>query len=117
MEAIRAWFHGIGMQIGPKADTEKRVDRKKRLSSVFLAAITLKNLPYVYRLFANPWIKNFNDLAAMVGMIEQPWWHYDNERMALMTGAKCREIGTHTKNMEARSTPPNARSVKKILFR
>ena len=36
-------------------------------------------------------------LAAMVGMIEQPWLKFDEE-LAFMTGEKYREIGTHTKN-------------------
>ena len=50
-------------------------------------------------------MKPFEDMAAMVKMIEQPWWSYDKD-LQHMTGAKCRDIGKATKNLESRTTDP-----------
>ena len=41
-----------------------------------------------------PGVNGWHDRTALVAI-----WQYDNKEIALMTGAKCREIGTHIKNI------------------
>ncbi|KAL9135663.1 MAG: hypothetical protein Q9175_003142 [Cornicularia normoerica] len=52
-----------------KGKHESKSNYHERMKSAYKAV-----LPYVCGYPATPWSKSFNDMAAMVGAIEQPWW-------------------------------------------
>ena len=65
----------------------------------------VKHIFFVCGFSAALWMKTFNDMAAMVRMIEQLWWkhHYELQHM---TGQRCRQIGKAAKNLAARIIAP-----------
>lgn len=95
----------------PRLDDETEEEWHERLKDAYRS-----ELPHVYGFSATPWMKSFNDLAAMVKLIEQPWWSSDPTWKS-MTGAECRETGAHTERMEARTTPVAKEERKKNVAR
>lgn len=92
----------LGIQAAnTRGDDENQGEWLLRLRPQFI-----NQTPLVCGFSGTPWMKNFLDMAAMIAMIQQPWREHDNE-LKEMTGARCRAIGTATRNMAARTTQPS----------
>ena len=94
-----------------KGESESGEEHRERMKDTYS-----EHLSYVSGYSTTPWSKSFNDLAATVKGIPQPWWAGKHEPyMSKMTAKECHEIGWRTENVETRITEPLDEELKRNI--